>query len=313
MTNTIAKYIIYFVQSMALLLSAPLFMGILKRLKAILRGYKGAPVFQPYYNLAKLLAKGRVISKTSSVVTQVGPFACLVASVTAAFMVPVFFTGTDNFLGNIFIIIFILAIIKLFNTLLGLDCASTFGGMGSSRELFISSFAEPIIFIIIAFLYIETRKFNIYEMAVINAGNIKLSVGHILASMAFFAVLLAENARMPVDNPETHLELTMIHEAMVLDLSGSDLACIELSSYVKLMVFITILINCFFPGGIATSLTAASMLAGIAVYAAKVLICITAIAFLETSMAKFRLFRVPEILAAALSLGVVAIAINYFV
>lgn len=313
MPDTIFQYIIYFAQSAVLILLSPLFIGILNRIKAFLRGYDGSPVFQTYYNISKLFSKGKVISKSSSLITHIGPFACLVASVAAAFMVPVFYTGADNYLGNIFIIVFILAIVKLFNTLLGLDCASTFGGMGSSRELFISMFAEPITFIIIAFLYMETRQFNIYEIAAVNTGILSFSVGHILAAIAFFAILLAENARMPVDNPETHLELTMIHEAMVLDLSGSDLACVELSAYMKLTVFITILVNGFFPYGIAETITLTSFIIGFIVFIAKLLVCIAAIAVLETTIAKFRLFRIPEILAAALSLGIVAIAINYFV
>ncbi|MDP4087847.1 MAG: NADH-quinone oxidoreductase subunit H [Bacillota bacterium] len=312
MQGTLFKYILYFIQSLILLLLTPLFIGILKRLKAFVRGYTGFSIFQPYYNIAKLMAKGRIISKSSSPVTLIGPFVCLVAALTSAFMVPVFYTAEDNLIGNLFVIIFILAIIKLFNALLGLDCASTFGGMGSSREMFISMFAEPIVFIIIAFLYMETKKLNIFEITAINSGVFKFSVGHILAAMAFFAVLLAENARMPVDNPETHLELTMIHEAMVLDLSGSDLACIELSSYIKLMVFMTILINCFFPYGVGTAITVTSLIIGIIVYFAKMLICITVVAIIETTMAKFRLFRIPEILAAALSLSIAAIAINYF-
>lgn len=313
MTHTIYQYIIYFAQSMMLLLLTPLFIGILKRLKAAIRGYTGASIFQPYYNIAKLFSKGKVISKNSSLITQIGPFASLVASVVAVFMVPVFYTGTNNYLGNIFIVVFILAIIKLFNALLGLDCASTFGGMGSSRELFLSMFAEPIVFIIITFLYMETRQLNIYEIVAANSEAFRFSVGHILTAIAFFGVLLVENARMPVDNPETHLELTMVHEAMVLDLSGPDLACIELSSYVKLMVFMTMLANCFFPYGIGTTITIVSLIIGIAAYIAKILLCIAVIAILETAMAKFRLFRLPEIIAAALSLGIVAIAINYFV
>ena len=147
----------------------------------------------------------------------------------------------------------------------------------------------------------------------INAGTFQFSAGHLLAAAAFFAILLVENARMPVDNPETHLELTMVHEAMILDLSGPDLACIELASHVKLMVFMSILINGFFPYGIGTNIEIISIIIGIVAYIVKLLVCITAIAFLETTIAKFRLFRVPEIIAAALALGIVAISINYFV
>lgn len=307
------KYFLYIIQSVILIILTPLFMGIIKKLKAFMRGYNGVPLLQIYYDLIKLLGKGRVISKTSSFITKIGPILSLSAAITAAFIVPVFYTNYNNFLGNIFIVIFLLAIVKFINTVIGLDSASTFGGMGSSRELFISMLAEPIMFIIIAFLYAETRSFNIYKITFINANVTKYSVEHIIAAAAFFILLLAENARMPVDNPETHLELTMIHEAMILDISGRNLAFLELSSAIKFMIFLTIFINSFIPFGIATSLSFLLLLKSLIVYIVKLIICLTVISIIETTSAKFRLFKIPEILAAAFSISIVAIAINYFI
>lgn len=307
------NYLVYIFQSLVLLMLTPLFIGILKSLKAFLRGYSGFPVLQPYYDLKKLFNKGRVISKTSSFITEIAPILSITAAITAAFVIPVFYTGTNGYTGNLFMIIFLLSIVKFLSTLLGLDCASTFGGMGSNRELFISMFAEPVMFILVAFLYMETKTFNIFSITSFNSSITKYSISHIIGAIAFAVLLIAENARMPVDNPETHLELTMIHEAMILDISGRDLAFMEFASYTKLIVFITIFINCFFSVGIGTSLTALSLLTGFISYVVKIVFCLMVISIIETTMAKFRLLRIPEVLAAAFSISIVAVAINFFV
>ncbi|MDP4178217.1 MAG: NADH-quinone oxidoreductase subunit H [Bacillota bacterium] len=305
------QYLIYIIQSLILILLSPFFMGVIRRLKAFIRGYTGASLFQPYFDLARLFRKGRVISTSSSFVTRIAPIISFAASASVMFLIPVFYTNS-SLLGNLFVVIFLMSIIKFANVLLGLDCASTFGGMGSSRELFISMFAEPVMFVIITFLYIETKSFNIYKISAVNGVISNYGVAHIIAAIAFFILLIAENARMPVDNPETHLELTMIHEAMILDLSGRDLALVELSSYMKFIAYITIFINCFCPFGIAQTLSFAAIIKGLSLLIIKMLICLGVISFNETLYAKFRLFRIPEILAASFSIGIVAIAINFF-
>lgn len=307
------QYIVYFIQSLILILLTPLCMGIVRNVKAFIRGYTGASLLQPYYDLAKLFRKGRVVSTTSSFITQIAPVISFAAVVVIMFVIPVFYTGNNSSFGNLFVVIFLMSIIKFANVLVGLDCASTFGGMGSSRELFISMFAEPVMFVIIAFLYIETKSFNIFHITAVNAAASNYSVAHIIGALAFFILLIAENARMPVDNPETHLELTMIHEAMILDLSGRDLALVELSSYMKLVAYITILISCFCPFGIAQTVSFIAILKGMILYFIKLTVCLIAISLNETLYAKFRLFRIPEILAAAFSMGIVAVAINFFI
>lgn len=304
--------LISFIQSLILVIAAPLFIGILKRMKAIIRGYEGAPIFQPYYDIRKLLSRGRVISKSSSFITTIGPTIILAAAVLSAFIVPVIWTTSNALIGNIFIVIFVMTIIKFITTLIGLDCASTFGGMGSSRELFISMFAEPVGFLIVAFLYLETKSFNIYNIACINSLISGSSSAHIIAGAAFLIWIIAENARMPVDNPETHLELTMIHEAMILDVSGRDLAYIELSSYIKLIVCLTIFANVFMPFGIATTVTLAALVKAAVLYVIKIVGILFVIALVETTMAKFRLFRVPELIAVSFCFALTAISIVYF-
>lgn len=305
--------LINFIQGLIIILLTPLFSGLIKSFKANIRGYKGPSIFQVYYDLAKLFRKSSVISNTSSFITIIGPMLSLAAAMTVALIIPSFYADSSGSLGNFFIVIFFLAIIKLCITLIGLDCASTFGGMGSSRELFISMFAEPIIFILIAFLYLETKSFNLHNIAIKNADTFNYGVAHIIAAAAFFVVILAENTRMPIDNPETHLELTMVHEAMILDLSGRELAFMELSSSIKLIAFLTIFINGFMPFGIATTLTLTALIKGILVYFIKLLICLFAISLIETTIAKSRLFRIPELLAMGFSISIVAIVIGNFI
>ncbi|MHC1720122.1 MAG: respiratory chain complex I subunit 1 family protein [Clostridiaceae bacterium] len=306
------KYLLYFAQSMILLMLTPLFMGIIKSLKASIRGYMAPPIMQPYYDIKKLLSKGRVVSISSSFITGIAPVLCLSACITAVFMIPVFFNGGNSYYGNLFVIVFLLGVVKFFMSLTGLDTASAFGGMGSSRELFISMLVEPVMFIIVAFLYMETKSLNIFTITSSVAAIPEYNVANMIAAMGFAVLIVAENARMPVDNPETHLELTMIHEAMILDTSGKDLALMELASYVKLMAFITIFINCFFPMGMASSLEFLPIMMSFIYYVLKLLVVLGLIALIECFMAKFRLFRIPELLSAAFSLSLVAMVIKFF-
>jgi len=237
----------------------------------------------------------------------------LSASITAAFMVPVFTTMPGSKLGNIILVIFLLGIIKFFNSLIGLDSSSTFGGMGSSRELFLSMLVEPVIFLVIMFLYFERGTFNIFQISFSGLADTPITIGNILAFVAFFIVLLVENARLPIDNPETHLELTMIHEAMILDVSGKDLAYIELASMVKFSVLITVLINVFVPFGLTATFSFVPVLVSIALYFVKVLLILLTISFIEVLIAKSRLFRAPDLIAVSFSLIIAAISLSYFI
>ncbi|MBU3200015.1 NADH-quinone oxidoreductase subunit H [Clostridium estertheticum] len=306
------KYnLIYFIQSLLIIVLSPLFIGILKKMKATLRGSIGSSVIQPYYDLSKLLKKGRIISNRSSFITTIGPIVILAATITTAFFVPVFYTSMEQSIGNLFILMFSFGIVKMFTVLIGLDSSSTFGGMGSSRESFISMMAEPLILFLMIFLYIETNDFNIFHISFINSKIVHYDTAHLITMVTFIVAILAENARIPFDNPETHLELTMMHEAMILDLSGSDLAYVELSSHIKLIVYLIVLINCFVPIGIATSLTVSAILIGLVTFIFKLLICLLGIAIIETTFAKSRLFRGAELFPAMISLGIVAITLIY--
>ncbi|MBU3102136.1 MULTISPECIES: respiratory chain complex I subunit 1 family protein [Clostridium] len=306
------KYnLIYFIQSLLIIVLSPLFIGILKKMKAYLRGYIGSSIIQPYYDLSKLLKKGRIVSNRSSFITTIGPIVILAATITTAFFVPVFYTSMQESIGNLFILMFSFGIVKMFTVLIGLDSSSTFGGMGSSRESFISMMAEPLILFLMIFLYIETNDFNIFHISFINSKSVHYDTAYLITMVTFIVAILAENARIPFDNPETHLELTMMHEAMILDLSGSDLAYVELSSYIKLIVYLIVLINCFVPIGIATTISISAILIGLVTFIFKLLICLLGIAIIETTFAKSRLFKGAELFPAMISLGIVAITLIY--
>lgn len=300
------------VQSIMIIVLAPLFLGVLNKFKAYLRGFKGPGLLQVYYNYLKLFNKNTIRSDYSSFITEVGPIIALSASVVVAFMIPVIYANVQAVLGNMFIIIFMLGCVKFFTTLIGLEASSTFGGMGSSRELFLSMLSEPVIFTIILYLFFEYNSFNIFAIATVNAVNNPFYIGNILTAIAFIIVILVENARLPIDNPETHLELTMIHEAMILDLSGKDLLFIELASNIKLVVLITIFINLFIPYGLSTMISPVLIFASLLLFLIKFAIVLFIIAVIEISMAKSRLFRAPDMIAAAFSFVIAAISINNF-
>jgi formate hydrogenlyase subunit 4 len=305
------KYVLIALQSIFLILVTPLFVGILKRMKAFIRGYKGSPIMQPYYDLKRLFSKGMVISTSSSFVSMYGPSIALAFAITVTFLIPAFYTSNTINFGNIFILIFMISVINVITMLIGLDAASTFGGMGSSRESFISLFAEPVMLLVLSVLHFESNTFNLFRMSY-ELSNKNFSISHFLALAAFSFLILAENARMPVDNPETHLELTMIHEAMILDVSGRNLAFIELASSIKFTVFATLLANLFIPFGIATSITISSIVLSLVLYVIKMLVILFVISVVETTMAKVRLFKVPEFIAASFALSLISVAVLYF-
>ena len=300
-------------QGMILIILSPFFMGTLNKIKALMRGYKGPSVLQVYYDLSKLSKKDTIRSGRSSFVTEYGHVMSLSVAVTCSFMIPVIFVGSKNSLGNLILIVFLLGGIKLADALIGLDSSSTFGGMGTSRELFLSMLAEPVMFLIIMYLYFQYGTLNIFEITLNNLHMSTTTTGDILAFVSFFIVLIVENARLPIDNPETHLELTMIHEAMVLDLSGRDLLLIELASMIKFAIFITMIVNIFIPFGISTSFAIPLIIEAAGLFLAKVFAVLFVIAMIEVLIAKSRLFRAPDLIAVSFSLIIAAISFSRFI
>ena len=309
-----AKILIEVIQLLIVALASPLLVGVLRKLKARLQGRRGASVFQPYRDLQKLLIKEAVVSENTSWIFRFTPY--LVASVMllSSLVVPMLTTSTPlGFTGNIIVLMYLLLLATFFLALAGLDAGSAFGGMGSSREMIIAALAEPTVMVAIFAIALRAGTTSLDEIVRRGADDslLLLNPGHLLSFVAFFIVALAETGRLPVDNPATHLELTMIHEAMILEYSGRHLALIEWAAGMKLFLFLTLLSNLFFPWGVARAIEPLGVAVAFAALALKVVAMASAIAILETSIAKLRLFRVPELLSGSFTLALLAV-ISFF-
>ncbi len=302
------------IQALFVFAVAPLITGIIRKLKAYAQSRRGPPVLQPYYDLAKLFHKDSVVSKDASWVTAVAPYVCIAAMFAAALLIPTFVSDSMGFAGDLIVVVYLFAMARLFMALAALDAGSTFGGMGSSREMFVSAIIEPTILLAIftSALIAGSTNLSVISTSLATSGADLLRPSLFLAFAAFFVAILAENARIPIDNPSTHLELTMIHEGMLLEYSGRQLAMMEWASMTKLVLFMTIAWNAFFPWGIATSLDAASIIVGVVVLIVKLMTLAIAIALIESSMAKMRLFRLPNLLTGSFLLAFLAV-MTYFV
>ncbi len=305
--------IIEIVQFCLLLAIAPLITGTIRKTKALLQSRKGPSVLQPYYDLRKLFSKGSVVSNDASWVFNITPYVCIASVSLAALLVPVFTTSTFSFIGDLIVLVYLLGMMRFFMALSALDTGSTFGGMGSSREMTISSIVEPTMLLSIFAMALVTGTTSLGAISrdISTTGLALVSPALLLAAAAFFIATLAENARVPFDNPATHLELTMIHEAMVLEYSGKKLALMELASMIKLVIFLTILSTIFFPWGIAPDASLLAIAIGLLSYFAKVFILALVIALIESAIAKLRLFRLPNLLTVAFILSLLAVMSYY--
>ncbi|HTY13458.1 MAG TPA: NADH-quinone oxidoreductase subunit H [Candidatus Omnitrophota bacterium] len=277
------------IKMIATLALAPLVGGIITRIKNNLRMRKGPGVFQPYYDIIKLFAKEEVVSKESSWIFRFAPFVVAGSAMAAALFAPALVSA-----GDVLIVFFILSLGRFILSLAGLDTGSAFGGMGSSRDMFVSSLAEPG-----AFLAVFAVALSRGNTALIPAGDpFALKLSAIAAAAALLIVIIAETSRIPVDNQETHLELTMIHEAMTLEYSGRPLALIELAAYVKQLVLFLLLAFVLFPAG-------ANPVGGTVTLAALAALTVV-IAGIEVAVAKMRLFRAVDFLSFGLVLAILA-------
>lgn len=308
-----AESVLALVQVVAMLATAPLLIGIIRKVKAWFQSRKGASIWQPYYDLSKLFHKETVVSETTSWVFQITPYVAIGSVIVAALLVPFFSTYSLGFIGDLIVVVYLLALFRFFMVLAGLDAGSAFGGMGSSREMMISSIVEPTMLLAIFTMALITGSTTLssisYSLAVTGADLVRPAL--FLAAAAFFISLLAENSRVPFDNPSTHLELTMVHEGMLLEYSGKQLGLMELASWMKLILFSTILANVFFPWGISTELTVMSMVVGIVVIMVKVVIIVLLVALIESGTAKMRLFRLPNLLTVSFTLALLAVMSYY--
>jgi len=307
--------ILVLTQVMVLLGISPFLVGLIRKVKARLQLRRGASVLQPYADLAKLFRKQPVISSTTSWIFTATPYIVFASTLTAGLLVPSITSQTPlDFAGNIIALVYLLAVATFFLMLAGLDAGSAFGGMGSSREAIVASLTEPAMILSIFAIALTAGSTNlstvVHKTAVLE-GIMTDPSPHLMALAALFIVALAETGRVPIDNPATHLELTMIHEAMVLEYSGRYLALLEWAAGLKLAVFLSLIANVFAPWGIATTVAPAAMGVGLLVYIVKVSTLAVLIGIIECMFAKLRLFRVTDLLGVAFILALLGLLFFY--
>jgi len=310
----IRDFAIQATQMLLVLALAPLLTGFVRKVKARLLRRRGPPLIQPYLDLLRLTRKEVVLAESASWLFRVIPYLVFAATWVAASLVPTFRTGLlFSWSADLIAIIALLGSGRFFLALAGLDVGTSFGGIGSSREVMIASLAEPAMIMIVFTLALiagSTQLSTVAEFMASPQVGLRVSLG--LALIGLVMVAIAENGRVPVDNPATHLELTMVHEAMVLEYSGRHLALIELASSLKLILYVSLLACLFAPWGIeATGAAAATLALGIAAYIGKLAIGGFLLGLFETSVAKMRVFRVPEFLGVALMLGLLATLLRF--
>jgi formate hydrogenlyase subunit 4 len=285
---------------------APLLTGLVRKIKARLLRRRGPPLVQPYRDLLRLLRKEVVLAETASWLFRVTPYLVFATTWVAAALVPTFATGLlFSWSADIIAIIALLGGARFFLALAGMDIGTSFGGIGSSREMMIATLAEPAMIMIVFTIALLAGSTQLSSLAgfMLSAGvGLRVSAG--LALIALVMVAIAENGRIPIDNPATHLELTMVHEAMVLEYSGRHLAVIELAASLKLLLYMSLIACIFAPWGLAPpGASAFDQLAGAAFYLGKLAAGGALLAVFETAIAKMRIFRISDFLGAALMLG----------
>jgi formate hydrogenlyase subunit 4 len=296
-------------QMMLVVALAPLLVGFVRKAKSRLQRRAGPSLLQPYRDLRKLFGKEVVLADDASWLFRSAPYLIFGTSWVAAALVPTF--GANllfSWSGDLIVIVALLGTARFFQMLAALDIGTAFGGIGASREAMIASLAEPAMLMIVFSVALVAGSSQLSDIAAFmtsNAAGLRISLA--LALVALIIVAIAENGRIPVDNPSTHLELTMVHEAMVLEYSGRHLAMLELAGAVKLLLYISLIACIFAPFGLAApSSHAILLLTGFGLYLAKLAAGGTALAVFETVIAKMRVFRVPNFLGAALMLSLLA-------
>ena len=300
------QFLFQALQMLLVLALAPLLTGVVRKIKARLTRRRGASVFQPYRDLFRLMRKEAVIADNASWIFRSAPYLIFAATWVAAALTPTFRTGLMfSWSGDLIVIVALLGSARFFLALAGMDVGTAFGGIGSSREMMIAAFAEPAMLLAVFSVALIAGSTNVSTVAAFMTSNaVGLRVSLALAMVALIMVAIAENARIPVDNPSTHLELTMVHEAMILEYSGRHLAMIEFASFLKLLLYVSLIGAIFVPWGLdADGAGAARNAFSILFYLGKLVVAAILLAVFETATAKMRVFRVPDFLGAALMLG----------
>jgi len=291
-----------------MLAAAPLLIGLLRKAEARLMGRVGPPILQPARDLVRLARKQPVIAENATWLFRSAPTVHFAAIAAAAALVPSFTTGmTTASLSDLLVIAGLLALARCALALAAMDIGTPFGGLGASREMTFGAFAEPALLLVVLTLALIAGTTNLDAIAVLlrdTSVGLRVSLG--LAMISILAIAITENARIPVDNPATHLELTMVHEAMTLESSGRHLALLEAASWLKLLLWLTLIATIFAPFALGSADSPLAWLSGLAAWALAVLALAGALALFESSIAKLRVFRVPEFLGVAVLLGLLA-------
>jgi formate hydrogenlyase subunit 4 len=282
-------------------------------MKARLQNRKGPPLLQGYYDLAKLLRKEPVRSETASWIYVAGPRVYFAAAVAASTLVPVLVAAAPlEAAGGILLLVGTLALGRFALATAALDTGSPFGGMGSSRDMTIAALAEPALMLGLFASALAAGSLSLGTMVrgLLQQG-VSFHPSDLLAFAGLFIIVITETGRIPVDNPATHLELTMIHEAMVLEYAGPDLALVEWAAALKELLYLTLLVDLFLPAGMATSIAPLSLLVAFLAWGGKVFVLAIFVTLFESTNAKLRLFRVPELVSVSLGLAFLALAIRF--
>jgi formate hydrogenlyase subunit 4 len=308
------SYIIEVVQVLILLFAAPAFAGWVKTIKCRLQGRTYAGIFQPYRDIARLFTKEVILAENASWIFRVTPYIVFGVTVMIGAIIP--FISIDlpfAATADVIALVMLFAIIRFFTALSGMDIGTAFGGMGSSREMTIASLAEPAMLMAVFTVSLASNSTSLPRMvSVIAYGEFILRPSLAFALLAYIMVHLTETGRVPVDNPSTHLELTMIHEAMILEYSGRHLALIEWAGMMKLFIYSSLGIAVFCPWGIAAAGDPVALLVALALLAIKLALLAIILVLIETGLAKMRLFRLTEFLGSAFLLATLGM-LSFFI
>ena len=321
MSDNIVKFIITFLQAILIIGISPLVIGYIRKIKARFQNRVGQPIIQPYRELYKLIRKDSVVSKNTSFVFLAVPYLLIGLMILLSILIPSVSIFADKSSGlwtdsviDIIGIIYIFALYTFALTLAGFDTGSPFGGLGATRDHMFAVLCEPLIFVAFLIPVLLSGTTQLSGIIAYNAANASILNIFLLivGFIGFFIALLAENTRFPFDNPATHLELTMVHEAMVLEYSGKQLALVESAAWIKLVLFFTLASSLFIPWGINTGdLTIQNLFIGLILFLLKIFIFATIIALIESTIAKLRIFKLPGVIAV--SFLIVLIGVVYLI
>jgi len=312
----VSAYAVAALQVVIAIALTPVLIGVMRQVRTRLEGRRGPGIGQPWRDLRKLLAKEPLRAAGASWVLWLAPAALIVSSLLVVALIPLIATASLPAVpADLFVVVSFLLIGTVALALLGLDSGTAFGGMGSSRHMTIAALVEPTVLISVYALSVPAGSSSLPVIIASRLTNVSavMSPAGLLAIVALFVVVLAECGRLPVDNPATHLELTMVHEAMILESGGRDLAWLELGSWLRLTALLGLVVNLAAPWGIAPDAAGLGLLVGVLAFTVKLLFAGAAIAAVEVFLAKLRLFRVPELLAGSFVMAFLAVTASYLV